>query len=70
LLADGSAVLGLDNLNSYYDPNLKKAAARPHPAKSFGKTTDVDAVDAMSVTMPNGQSDGELISLAFLSINI
>jgi len=25
LLADGGAVLGLDNVNSYYDPNLKKA---------------------------------------------
>ena len=25
LLADGSAVVGLDNINSYYDPDLKKA---------------------------------------------
>jgi len=25
LLADGGAVVGLDNLNSYYDPELKKA---------------------------------------------
>ncbi len=25
LLADGGAVVGLDNINSYYDPNLKKA---------------------------------------------
>src|SRR5208282_4746985 len=25
LLADGSAVVALDNLNSYYDSNLKKA---------------------------------------------
>ena len=25
LLADGSAVVGLDNINSYYDPALKKA---------------------------------------------
>ncbi len=24
-LADGGAVVGLDNINSYYDPNLKKA---------------------------------------------
>ena len=25
LLADGEHVIGLDNLNSYYDPNLKRA---------------------------------------------
>ena len=29
LLAEGRPVIGLDNLNSYYDPALKQARLRP-----------------------------------------
>ena len=38
LLADGYAVVGLDNLSDYYDPSLKQARLdrlTPHPAFAF-----------------------------------
>jgi UDP-glucuronate 4-epimerase len=40
LLEDNLAVIGLDNLNDYYDPNLKKARLellKPYPSFSFVK---------------------------------
>lgn len=45
LLARGDAVLGLDNLNSYYDVSLKQARLaqlQPHPGFSFVQTDLAD----------------------------
>jgi UDP-glucuronate 4-epimerase len=45
LLADGNQVLGLDNLNSYYDPNLKRARLarlQSHPQFEF-RLSDITA---------------------------
>ena len=50
LLADGHRVVGVDNLNSYYDPALKQArlARRsPDPAFSFQRL-DLAETDATS----------------------
>jgi UDP-glucuronate 4-epimerase len=47
LLGDGHSVVGIDNLNSYYDPALKEARLRrltPHPAFSFRRLDLVDRV--------------------------
>lgn len=49
LLADGDKVLGLDNLNSYYDPLLKKARLaqlQPHSAFRF---VEADLADRKTI---------------------
>ena len=50
LLADGHPVIGLDNLNDYYDPALKEARLAqltPHPAFTFARV-DLRDRDAMA----------------------
>src|SRR5262245_59830924 len=50
LLADGHAVVGLDNLSNYYDPSLKQARLdrlTRHPAFAFER---VDAADRDAMT--------------------
>jgi len=50
LLADGDNVVGIDNLNAYYDPKLKHdrlARLTPHPAFLF-RQIDVSDKDAMA----------------------
>jgi UDP-glucuronate 4-epimerase len=52
LLAAGAAVHGLDNLNAYYDPGLKKArlaeiGSHPHFAFSRLNVTDYEALKAL-----------------------
>jgi UDP-glucuronate 4-epimerase len=45
LLAQGAPVVGLDNLNAYYDPRLKRdrlAALAPHPGFQFVETDIAD----------------------------
>ena len=54
-LADGEAVVGLDNLNDYYDPALKRARLdrlAAHPGFTFvhGDLADEAAVDALFAT--------------------
>ena len=52
MLRDGHAIVGLDNLNDYYDPNLKAARLgqlKEHPNFTFAKLdlTDRDGLDAL-----------------------
>jgi len=52
LIAKGISVCGVDNINDYYDPRLKKArleALKDHPEFSFHKIDlrDMDAVNAV-----------------------
>ena len=51
LLIDGHEVLGIDNLNDYYDPNLKHARLEQlKPYKNF-KFNKVDIADKESLTL-------------------
>ena len=51
LLIDGHEVLGIDNLNDYYDPNLKLARLEQlKPYKNF-KFNKVDIADKESLTL-------------------
>jgi UDP-glucuronate 4-epimerase len=52
LLARGDTVVGIDNLNAYYEPALKTARLerlRPHPAFTFHKldVADADGMEAL-----------------------
>ena len=66
LLGEGRKVVGIDNLNAYYDPKLKEARLerlRPHSAFSFEKidVSDKDAVLGLAEKYPETT---EIIHLA------
>ncbi len=50
LLADGHAVVGVDNLNAYYDPRLKEARVAELKAFSNFQFERMDIADARSMT--------------------
>jgi UDP-glucuronate 4-epimerase len=61
LLDDGSQVVGLDNLNSYYDPNLKKARlARLQTHRQF-EFLLLDLLDRDSVDSVFARQDFDLV---------
>ena len=56
LLARGDEVVGLDNLNDYYDPTLKEA--RLAPIVSFkGRGKPADGVQFQPGVEPGGEQD-------------
>ena len=62
LLEHGHEVLGIDNLNAYYDPALKRARLeqlRPHPRFAFQKL-DVADENAMSTLFASSPFDAVL----------
>lgn len=68
LLADGHAVIGIDNLNSYYDPALKQARLKHlqdnHPALTF-LPVDLAQPEAMLQALaPYGDTLTHVIHLA------
>lgn len=57
LLSDGARVVGLDNLNSYYDPALKNARLallREHPAFSFHELDLADEAGMQAMFRQHG----------------
>ena len=60
LLAEGRRVVGVDNLNSYYDPRLKRARLRllaAHPAFEFVKADLAQRQAAEAVFAPSARKD-------------
>ena len=49
LLSDGAAVLGVDNLNSYYDPGLKRARLQLLSAQPGFIFAEADIADAAAM---------------------
>ena len=67
LLADGEAVIGLDSLNSYYDPALKTGRLQTLDGKDGFTFKQVDIADYEGVQAAIGDRSGEITGVVHLA---